>query len=76
MNIINGGAHADSGLEVQEFMIVPQGFDTFGEALRAGVEVFHNLKSILKKEGMVTAVGDEGGFAPRLARTSRPFSAS
>jgi enolase len=67
MNIINGGAHADSGLEVQEFMIVPQGFDTFGEALRAGTEVFHNLKSILKKEGMVTAVGDEGGFAPRLA---------
>ena len=67
MNIINGGAHADSGLEVQEFMIVPQGFDTFAEALRAGAEVFHNLKSILKKEGMVTAVGDEGGFAPRLA---------
>ncbi|HYQ18213.1 MAG TPA: phosphopyruvate hydratase, partial [Polyangiaceae bacterium] len=67
MNIINGGAHADSGLEVQEFMIVPLGFDTFSEALRAGTEVFHNLKSILKKEGMVTAVGDEGGFAPRLA---------
>jgi enolase len=67
MNIINGGAHADSGLEVQEFMIVPLGFETFGEALRAGAEVFHNLKSILKKEGMVTAVGDEGGFAPRLA---------
>jgi len=67
MNIINGGAHADSGLEVQEFMIVPLGFPTFGEALRAGTEVFHNLKSILKKEGMVTAVGDEGGFAPRLA---------
>lgn len=67
MNIINGGAHADSGLEVQEFMIVPQGFETFGEALRAGTEVFHNLKSILKKQGMVTAVGDEGGFAPRLA---------
>ena len=67
MNIINGGAHADSGLEVQEFMIVPLGFDTFSEALRAGTEVFHNLKSILKKQGMVTAVGDEGGFAPRLA---------
>ncbi|RYZ01685.1 MAG: phosphopyruvate hydratase [Myxococcales bacterium] len=67
MNIINGGAHADSGLEVQEFMIVPLGFDTFAEALRAGAEVFHNLKSILKKAGMVTAVGDEGGFAPRLA---------
>jgi enolase len=67
MNIINGGAHADSGLEVQEFMIVPLGFESFAEALRAGAEVFHNLKSILKKEGMVTAVGDEGGFAPRLA---------
>jgi enolase len=67
MNIINGGAHADSGLEVQEFMIVPLGFPTFAEGLRAGAEVFHNLKSILKKEGMVTAVGDEGGFAPRLA---------
>jgi enolase len=67
MNIINGGAHADSGLEVQEFMIVPLGFENFAEALRAGAEIFHNLKSILKKEGMVTAVGDEGGFAPRLA---------
>ncbi|HKY36161.1 MAG TPA: phosphopyruvate hydratase [Polyangiaceae bacterium] len=67
MNIINGGAHADSGLEVQEFMIVPLGFPSFAEGLRAGAEVFHNLKSILKKEGMVTAVGDEGGFAPRLA---------
>jgi enolase len=67
MNIINGGVHADSGLEIQEFMIVPLGLSTFGEALRAGVEIFHNLKSILKKEGMATSVGDEGGFAPRLA---------
>jgi enolase len=66
MNIVNGGAHADNGLEVQEFMIVPVGFDTFAEALRCGAEVFHNLKSILKKEGLTTAVGDEGGFAPRL----------
>ena len=66
MNIINGGAHADNGLEVQEFMIVPLGLPTFSEALRAGTEVFHALKSILKKEGMTTAVGDEGGFAPRL----------
>jgi enolase len=66
MNIVNGGAHADNGLEVQEFMIVPLGFETFGEALRCGAEVFHNLKSILKKEGLTTAVGDEGGFAPRL----------
>ncbi|HET9929442.1 MAG TPA: phosphopyruvate hydratase [Polyangiaceae bacterium] len=67
MNIINGGVHAVSGLEIQEFMIVPLGLATFGEALRAGVEIFHNLKSILKKEGMATSVGDEGGFAPRLA---------
>jgi enolase len=66
MNIINGGAHADNGLEIQEFMIVPHGFATFAEALRAGTEVFHSLKSILKKEGLTTAVGDEGGFAPRL----------
>jgi enolase len=66
MNIVNGGAHADNGLEVQEFMIVPLGFETFSEALRCGTEIFHNLKSILKKEGLTTAVGDEGGFAPRL----------
>jgi len=67
MNIINGGMHADSGLEVQEFMVVPVGFDTFAEALRCGTEIFHSLKAILKKEGMTTSVGDEGGFAPRLA---------
>jgi len=67
MNILNGGMHADNGLEIQEFMIVPHGLPSFGEALRAGVEVFHTLKSLLKKEGLVTAVGDEGGFAPRLA---------
>ena len=67
MNIVNGGMHADNGLEIQEFMIVPHGFDTFAEALRAGVEVFHALKSQLKKDGLTTAVGDEGGFAPRLA---------
>jgi enolase len=67
MNIINGGMHADSGLEVQEFMVVPMGFDSFAEALRCGTEIFHSLKAILKKEGMTTSVGDEGGFAPRLA---------
>jgi enolase len=67
MNIINGGAHADSGLEVQEFMAVPHGFPTFAEALRAGVEVFHALKKGLAKDGLTTSVGDEGGFAPRLA---------
>jgi enolase len=66
MNIVNGGAHADNGLEVQEFMIVPLGFETFAEALRCGTEIFHNLKSILTQEGLTTAVGDEGGFAPRL----------
>jgi enolase len=66
MNIVNGGAHADNGLEIQEFMIVPLGFESFPEALRAGTEVFHNLKSLLKKDGLTTAVGDEGGFAPRL----------
>jgi len=66
MNILNGGVHADSGLEIQEFMIVPHKAASFAEALRMGVEVFHHLKSILKKDGMVTAVGDEGGFAPRL----------
>jgi enolase len=67
MNILNGGVHADNGLEVQEFMIVPFGAPTFADALRMGVEVFHTLKSLLKKDGLVTAVGDEGGFAPRLA---------
>ncbi|MBK8252032.1 MAG: phosphopyruvate hydratase [Polyangiaceae bacterium] len=67
MNILNGGMHADNGLEIQEFMIVPHGGATFSEALRMGVEVFHTLKSLLKKDGLVTAVGDEGGFAPRLS---------
>jgi enolase len=67
MNIVNGGVHADNGLEIQEFMIVPHGFPTFAEALRAGTEVFHTLKAILKKDGLTTAVGDEGGFAPRLS---------
>jgi enolase len=66
MNIINGGMHADSGLEVQEFMIVPLGFESFAEALRCGTEIFHSLKAILKQDGMTTSVGDEGGFAPRL----------
>lgn len=66
MNILNGGAHADNGLEIQEFMIVPHGFETYRDSLRAGVEVFHTLKSILSKRGLATSVGDEGGFAPRL----------
>lgn len=66
MNVINGGSHADSGLEIQEFMIVPSGAETFSEALRMGAETFHHLKKILASRGMVTAVGDEGGFAPHL----------
>src|ERR1700690_2394394 len=67
MNILNGGVHADNGLEIQEFMVVPAGIASFGEAPRAGVEVFHALKAHLKKDKLTTAVGDEGGFAPRLA---------
>jgi enolase len=67
MNIINGGAHADNPLDIQEFMIVPAGFDHFSEALRAGVEIFHHLKKILSGKGLATNVGDEGGFAPALA---------
>lgn len=66
MNIINGGAHADNSLDLQEFMIMPVGAEDFNNAIRMGVEVFHNLKSILKKKGLNTAVGDEGGFAPSL----------
>jgi enolase len=66
MNIINGGAHADNNVDLQEFMILPIGFAKFSEALRAGVEIFHALKGVLKSHGLATAVGDEGGFAPDL----------
>lgn len=66
MNILNGGAHADNGIDYQEFMIVPVGADMFSEALRMGVEVFHHLKTVLKKKGYSTNVGDEGGFAPNM----------
>ena len=66
MNVINGGAHADNNLDVQEFMIVPHGADTFSNAIRMGCEVFHHLKKLLKGTGHITAVGDEGGFAPKL----------
>jgi enolase len=66
MNIINGGAHADNNVDIQEFMILPVGAATFAECLRYGVEVFHALKAVLKAKGMSTAVGDEGGFAPDL----------
>jgi enolase len=66
MNILNGGAHADTNVDVQEFMVAPIGAATFSEALRQGVEVYHALKSVLKKRGLTTSVGDEGGFAPDL----------
>ena len=66
MNILNGGAHADSNVDIQEFMIAPIGATTFGEALRQGTEVYHSLKSVLKAEGLATGLGDEGGFAPSL----------
>jgi len=66
MNLVNGGMHADNRLDPQEFMVCPVGFDSFAEALRAGVETFHALKGILKKRGLSTAVGDEGGFAPDI----------
>ncbi len=66
MNIINGGEHADNTVDIQEFMIEPVGFSSFSEALRAGTEIFHSLKSVLKSQGLNTAVGDEGGFAPNL----------
>ncbi|MFC6286294.1 phosphopyruvate hydratase [Nocardioides sp. GCM10027113] len=66
MNILNGGSHADSNVDIQEFMIAPIGAPTFGEALRTGAEVYHALKSVLKKKGLATGLGDEGGFAPNL----------
>jgi enolase len=70
LNVLNGGAHADNSVDIQEFMLVPIGFDRFSEALRAGVEVYHTLKEVLKKQGKSTGIGDEGGFAPDL-RTNR-----
>src|SRR5882672_4742950 len=70
MNVINGGAHADNNLDIQEFMIVPVGAGSFSEALRMGSEVFHTLKKLLHEKGLVTAVGDEGGFAPNLGKNA------
>ena len=67
MNILNGGSHADTNVDIQEFMVAPIGADTFKESLRWGAEVYHSLKSVLKKKGLVTSIGDEGGFAPNLA---------
>ena len=69
MNIVNGGAHADNNLDIQEFMIVPSGADSFSQSLRMGVETFHALKSVLKNSGFATSVGDEGGFAPNVKST-------
>jgi enolase len=66
MNVLNGGAHADNNVDIQEFMIIPAGAPSVSEAVRIGAEVFHNLRSVLKKKGYNTAVGDEGGFAPNL----------
>jgi len=66
MNILNGGAHADTNVDIQEFMIAPIGADSFKESLRWGAEIYHSLKSVLKKKGLATSIGDEGGFAPNL----------
>src|SRR5436305_9657998 len=74
-NVINGGAHSDAPIDFQEFMIVPKGFDSFAEGLRAITEIFHSLKKVLKDKGLSTAVGDEGGFAPKLASTEAAIEA-
>src|SRR2546422_11329922 len=70
MNVLNGGAHADNGLDIQEFMLVPAGAENFSSALRVASEVFHTLKALLKEKGLATGVGDEGGFAPNLPSNS------
>jgi len=75
MNILNGGAHADNNVDIQEFMIMPVGAESFKEALRMGAEVFHNLKAVLKEKGLNTAVGDEGGFAPNLQSNEEAIQA-
>jgi len=75
MNVLNGGAHADNPLDIQEFMLVPHGFETFGRSLQAGVEVFHHLKKTLAAQGLSTAVGDEGGFAPAISSTDAALDA-
>jgi len=71
LNILNGGEHADNNVDIQEFMVQPVGVDSFREALRAGAEIFHHLKAVLQQQGMATAVGDEGGFAPNLASNAQ-----
>jgi enolase len=75
MNILNGGAHADNGLDIQEFMIVPHGAPNYAEGLRMGVEVFHTLKKLLKAKGKATSVGDEGGFAPAMESNEHALQA-
>ena len=75
MNVINGGVHAQNRLDLQEFMLVPAGAETFSEALRVGAEVFHALKAVLHERGLATGVGDEGGFAPDLESTSAAIDA-
>jgi enolase len=75
MNVVNGGAHAQNRLDLQEFMVVPAGAESYGEALRLGVEVFHHLKTVLHKRGLATGVGDEGGFAPDLESTEAAIEA-
>ncbi len=73
MNILNGGEHADNSVDIQEFMVMPLGFDSFSEALRCGTEIFHHLKKVLSEKGLNTAVGDEGGFAPNLGANAEAF---
>ena len=75
MNVVNGGAHAQNSLDLQEFMVVPAGAETFSEAMRIGVEIFHALKGLLRERGLATAVGDEGGFAPDLADSEAAIQA-
>ena len=75
MNVINGGAHAQNRLDLQEFMVVPAGADSFSDALRIGAEVFHHLKAVLHERGLATGVGDEGGFAPDLESTEAAIEA-
>ena len=73
MNVLNGGSHADSSVDFQEFMIMPVGAGSIKEAVRMGAEVFHNLKKVLKAKGHITAVGDEGGYAPNLGSNEEPL---
>ena len=73
MNILNGGEHADNSVDIQEFMVMPLGFETFSESLRCGCEIFHNLKKVLQDKKLNTAVGDEGGFAPDLGANAEAF---